>query len=157
MKQFISNVSYWLSDDGIFFIPIAEFKNLVNGTQYNDIEFPFIITDNAPVYGGQILATAFMWSWVEPSGKRHDNMLVSQVEIMIEMFNKYFQSVELIEYANGYYKGIVATNNKQDLSELISNFSFNNNEMSSILPEKLSLINKVKNNFKKVLNLFKKN
>lgn len=58
------------------------------------------------------------------------------MEVMIKMFNKYFQSVELIEYANGYYKGILATKNQQDLSTLISNFSFNKNENNIILAKK---------------------
>lgn len=54
-----------------------------------------------------------IWSWIESNGKRHDNMLVPQMEYMVELFKKHFQTVEIVEYANGFYWGILAGKKKR--------------------------------------------
>jgi SAM-dependent methyltransferase len=109
IEQLIENISDWLTDDGVCFMPICEpAKNLYSG----EIEIPYVVTEDAPAYGGKILVTAVTWSWIQPNGKRHDNMLVPQKEYMLEIFQKHFATVEHIEYANGYYRGIIARKTK---------------------------------------------
>lgn len=56
--------------------------------------------------------TAVLWSWIEAIGKRHDNMLVSQIEYMVDIFETYFEFVEVLEYAGGYYRAILAIKKK---------------------------------------------
>jgi ubiquinone/menaquinone biosynthesis C-methylase UbiE len=105
IQRLIDNLWHWLAAGGVCFMPICEpAKNLYGG----QTQLPYVVTENAPVYGGQILLTAVMWSWIEPSGKRHDNMLVPQVDYMVEMFRTRFSSVEVREYAEGYYRAIIA-------------------------------------------------
>ncbi|BAY92053.1 MULTISPECIES: class I SAM-dependent DNA methyltransferase [unclassified Tolypothrix] len=109
IEQLIENISDWLTDDGVCFMPICEpAKNLYNG----EIKIPYVAVENAPVYGGKILVTAVLWSWIEASGKRHDNMLVPQIEYMVDIFATYFEFVEVLEYADGYYRAILARKKK---------------------------------------------
>lgn len=105
IQQLIDNLWHWLAPGGTCVMPICEpAKNLYSG----QTQLPYVATEDAPVYGGRILVTAVMWSWIEPSGKRHDNMLVPQVETMVQMFRTRFASVEVREYAEGYYRAVIA-------------------------------------------------
>lgn len=116
IDQLIQNISDWLTDDGVCFMPICEpAKNLYNG----EIKIPYVAVENAPAYGGKILVTAVLWSWIEASGKRHDNMLVPQIEYMVEMFKNHFEFVEVREYADGYYRAIIARKKKYNQAKNI--------------------------------------
>ncbi|MBD2186080.1 class I SAM-dependent methyltransferase [Planktothrix sp. FACHB-1355] len=115
IELLIENISDWLTDDGVCFMPICEpSKNL-----YSDpTKVPYVAFEDAPAYGGKILVTGVMWSWIQPNGKRHDNMLVPQIEYMIELFKKHFQTVESIEYAKGFYWGILAAKNARQFESI---------------------------------------
>jgi ubiquinone/menaquinone biosynthesis C-methylase UbiE len=100
----VGNLARWLSDDGVCFMPIGEpSRNLYGG----EIPIPYVATEDAPIYGGRIRVTAVLWSWTESDGKRHDNMIIPQVEYMQELFAEHFASVEIIPYFHAY-RAIVA-------------------------------------------------
>ncbi|AFZ59054.1 class I SAM-dependent methyltransferase [Anabaena cylindrica FACHB-243] len=120
IETLIENICHWLTDDGFCFMPICNpSKNLYSG----QTNVPYVATEDAPAYGGKILVTGVIWSWIEASGKRHDNMLVPQMEYMVELFKKYFQSVEIVEYANGYYWGILAAKKERLFDTICSQFT----------------------------------
>ncbi|BAY61814.1 methyltransferase, UbiE/COQ5 family protein [Calothrix brevissima NIES-22] len=113
----IANIFDWLTDDGVCFMPICNpAKNLYSG----QTNIPYVACENAPAYGGKILVTAVIWSWIESNGKRHDNMLVPQMEYMVEMFKKHFSTVEIVEYANGFYWGILAAKKERQFTNICS-------------------------------------
>jgi SAM-dependent methyltransferase len=120
IETLIENIFDWLTDDGVCFMPICNpAKNLYSG----QTTIPYVATEDAPAYGGKILVTGVIWSWIEASGKRHDNMLVPQMEYMVELFKKHFQSVEIVEYANGYYWGILAAKKERLFDTICSQFT----------------------------------
>jgi SAM-dependent methyltransferase len=109
IEQLVENISEGLSDDGVCFMPICDAStNLCLGT----VKIPYVAFEDAPTYGGRILLTGVTWSWIQPNGKRHEHMLVPQVEQMVEMFEKRFQSVEVIEYIQYSFRGIIARKQK---------------------------------------------
>jgi SAM-dependent methyltransferase len=116
----IENIFDWLADDGVFFMPICDpSKNLYD----NRTNIPYVAVENAPAYGGKILVTGIMWSWIQANGKRHDNMLVPQIEYMIELFKKHFQTVEIVEYTKGFYYGILACKQEREFETIRSQFT----------------------------------
>jgi SAM-dependent methyltransferase len=120
IETLIENIFDWLTDDGVCFMPICHpAKNLYSG----QTNLPYVATEDAPAYGGKILVTGVIWSWIEASGKRHDNMLVPQMEYMVELFKKHFQTVEIVEYVNGYNWGILAAKKERRFESIHAQFT----------------------------------
>jgi len=110
--QFVENIKLWLKKDGICFVPIANISRdlLLSSTEV----FPYYSSEDVPVYGGKMRMDAAFWSYIEPNGKVHKEMLVPHMQKMKEYFLLYFKHVEIIEYASGYYNGIIASDKQFD-------------------------------------------
>ena len=91
VRDLIRNLAAWTSDTGTCFVPVWEPRNLSK-----DIRTPYVIPDR--FYGGNVLITGVMWTWIEESGKRHDNMVAPHIDHMVAMFKEYFDVVEIMEY-----------------------------------------------------------
>ena len=91
VRQVIRNLADWTSEQGVCFVPLCDPAILSAGT-----EIPY----RAPrkVAGGTVLITGVIWSWIEESGKRHENMVAPQIEHMVAMFREHFGVVEVIDY-----------------------------------------------------------
>jgi len=91
IRDLIRNAGYWISEQGACFIPVWDPRNLSR-----KINTPYVNPD--PIYGGEVVITGVTWSWIEESGKRHDNMVAPQLEHMVVMFREFFKSVEIVTY-----------------------------------------------------------
>jgi SAM-dependent methyltransferase len=91
VRDLIRNLAAWTSDTGTCFVPVWEPRNLSK-----QIRTPYLIPDR--FYGGNVLITGVMWTWIEESGKRHDNMVAPHIDHMVAMFKEYFDVVEVMQY-----------------------------------------------------------
>ncbi len=87
----IKNLASWTSDHGTCFVPVWDPRNLSKG-----IRISYRNADK--YYGGDVLITGVIWTWIEESGKRHENMVAPQIEHMVAMFKEYFNVVNVIAY-----------------------------------------------------------
>ncbi len=87
----IKNVASWTSDQGACFVPVWDPRNLSRA-----IKIPYLNRDK--FYGGNVLMTGVVWTWIEESGKRHENMVAPHLEHMVAMFEEYFRVVEVVTY-----------------------------------------------------------
>jgi hypothetical protein len=44
------------------------------------------------------MITGVVWSWIEESGKQHQDMIAPQIEHVVSMFKECFDVVDVIEY-----------------------------------------------------------
>jgi SAM-dependent methyltransferase len=115
IQTLIDNIHAWLADDGVCFMPICSpSRNLY----FDPEKAPYVAFEDAPVYGGRMLVTAVTWSWIEASGKRHDNMLVPQPEYLVEMFRRQFPTVEIVEYSAGWHRAILASKTPRQFDDI---------------------------------------
>jgi SAM-dependent methyltransferase len=91
IRDLIKNVASWTSDQGACFVPVWDPRNLSE-----KIRTPYVNPDR--FYGGEVLITGVTWTWIEESGKRHDNMVAPQIEHMVAMFQEFFDTVEIMTY-----------------------------------------------------------
>lgn len=107
IAKFIDNIKKWLKQDGICFVPIG---NVSRNLLLSEHEiFPFYTTHDAPIYGGTMRMDAAIWTYIEPNGKEHKEMIIPHPEKMKEMFLERFKHVNILTYANGIYCGIIAS------------------------------------------------
>jgi SAM-dependent methyltransferase len=111
VRDLIRNLAAWTSDTGACFVPVWEPRNLSK-----HIRTPYVVPDR--FYGGNVLITGVMWTWIEESGKRHDNMVAPHIDHMVAMFKEYFDVVEVMQYPLSRHrwgprrKAILATSKK---------------------------------------------
>jgi SAM-dependent methyltransferase len=110
IEKVIENLAYWTSERGICFLPIGNPEVVTVGK----INLPYTI-ENIDIYGGQIKLEGVIWSWIdEEDEKQHLHLLAPQLEYMVPLLQKYFNTVEIIEYPSyNKRKGIVARHKKQ--------------------------------------------
>lgn len=89
IRRLIRNMAYWLSNDGICFVPLCN----PNKFDSQKINIPYI-DSNVP---GDIRITSVIWSWKQENGKRHDNVVSPLVEHMVLLFEEFFDNVEIVE------------------------------------------------------------
>jgi hypothetical protein len=81
------------------------------------VKAPHVLKD-VSVIPGDVLITGVSWTWIEPSGKRHHDMVAPPVEHMVSMFQEHFDVVELVDYPRFKWwgrrrrKGLIAREKK---------------------------------------------
>ncbi len=110
MLKLIENLWAWTAPSGTCFVPLAD-PRLITG-----VDLPFqAVTYNA----GKVMVTGIMWSYVESEGRKvHSHMLAPNIEFMVEQFESYFGSVEVVRYPPAFpgwagRPAIVASGKKQ--------------------------------------------
>lgn len=92
VEHLVRNLAAWTSDRGACFLPVFDPQNLGRG-----IKLPYLHRD-AGFPPGTILLTSVTWTWIEESGKRHENMVAPAVEHMAVLLERYFETVEVLRY-----------------------------------------------------------
>jgi SAM-dependent methyltransferase len=115
VERVIANLAHWTSDEGVCFVPLCDPALLAT-----DVHIPYATAQR--FYGGNLKITGVIWTYVDESGVRHDNMVAPQVEHMVAMFGEYFSEVKVVEYPlykpgrSPLRKAIVAKAKKRDVS-----------------------------------------
>ena len=92
VRTVVRNLARWTADDGVCFVPVFEPANLGRG-----IKLPYALRQ-AGFPPETLLITGVTWSWIEASGKRHDDMVAPQMDYMVSLFSEYFDSVKVVIY-----------------------------------------------------------
>ncbi len=113
VKSLIGNLARWTSTDGACFVPVFEPKHVAHWVRIpyrpRSIEAP----------PGTLLISSVTWTWIEDSGKRHDDMVAPQLEYMVAMFKEHFDVVDVVAYPPSWRwgrirrKGIIARAKKR--------------------------------------------
>jgi len=107
----VRNFARWTAPDGVCFVPLCDPAILAPG-----LSIPYINRDGN--YGETLMITGLIWTWIEESGKMHENLVAPQIQHMRALFEKYYNNVELLEYPlyktaqPPYRKAIKAYNSK---------------------------------------------
>ena len=91
VRRVIKNLAHWTSDAGVCFVPLCDPALLAA-----DVHIPYRTAER--FHGGTQMITGVIWTWIEESGKQHQNMIAPQIEHMVSMFEECFDVVEVIEY-----------------------------------------------------------
>ncbi|HKX30626.1 MAG TPA: methyltransferase domain-containing protein [Blastocatellia bacterium] len=101
VETLIENLAKWTTPKGTCFVPIFDLtifdERRANGTLMKGVEIDL---------------DRYCWSFVEPDGKRHREMLAPPVSVMTAIFERHFGSIESFPYpdASGMI-GIIARKN----------------------------------------------
>jgi SAM-dependent methyltransferase len=90
LEKLIANLWSWTSMAGTCFVPLADPK-LITG-----VNLPYqASTHNC----GRVMITGIIWSYVEDNiGAAHTHLLAPNIEFMVELFQQYFERVEIVRY-----------------------------------------------------------
>jgi hypothetical protein len=90
LGKLIVNLWSWTSMAGTCFVPLADPK-LITG-----VNLPY----QAPTHNaGRVMITGIIWSYVEDNiGAAHTHLLAPNIEFMVELFQQYFERVEIVRY-----------------------------------------------------------
>ena len=90
LSTLIANLWSWTSMKGTCFVPLAD-PRLITG-----VSLPY----QAPTHNaGKVMITGIMWSYIEAStGSAHTHLLAPNIEFMVELFEQYFERVEIVRY-----------------------------------------------------------
>jgi 4-hydroxybenzoate polyprenyltransferase/SAM-dependent methyltransferase len=90
LDRLIENLWSWTAMNGKCFMPIAD-PRLISG-----VNLPY----QAPTHNsGRVMITGIMWSYIEDDiGAAHAHLLAPNIEFMVELFQQYFEHVEVIRY-----------------------------------------------------------
>lgn len=91
VERVVKNLARWTSDDGACFVPLCDPALLAA-----DVHLPYRTVERS--HGGTMMITGVTWTWIEESGKQHQNLVAPQIEHMVTMFKESFGVVEVIEY-----------------------------------------------------------
>jgi hypothetical protein len=91
VDRLIASFAGWVSDGGACFVPLCDPEYL------GRVKVPHVNPD-AGFPPGRLLITGVTWSWEEPSGKAHRNMVAPPVEHMVGLFERWFRDVEVVAY-----------------------------------------------------------
>jgi SAM-dependent methyltransferase len=98
VKQLIENLATWTSVRGACFLPLCD-PSLVAG-----VSLPY---QPQSLWPGQIVITGITWSYIEGPSERHENLIAPQLPYLVEMFDKHFETIEIIPYP-GVRRAIIA-------------------------------------------------
>ncbi len=93
VETLIHNLYDWTSEGGKCFFPVCTFSNvgfLETDIAYK-IEDPFNI-------GGGLYLTSITWSWDDPLGYKHENLVTPHIKFLEEVFLRKFSKIEIIDY-----------------------------------------------------------
>jgi SAM-dependent methyltransferase len=90
LDRLVANLRSWTAPAGTCFVPLAD-PRLITGQN---------IPYQAPTHNaGRVMITGILWSYVEDSiGATHAHLLAPNIEFMLELFEQYFERVEIIRY-----------------------------------------------------------
>lgn len=89
VRRLVANLAEWTAPDGTCFLALCNLQKLdgINvRVPYFDARVP-----------GKSFITGVTWSWIQEDGKRHDDLVLPQVEHMVSMFRRYFRDVRIVE------------------------------------------------------------
>lgn len=92
VRTVVRSLARWTADDGVCFVPVFEPANLGRG-----VKLPYRLRQ-AGSPPETLLITGVTWSWIEASGKRHDDMVAPQMDYMVGLFSEYFEAVKVVIY-----------------------------------------------------------
>jgi SAM-dependent methyltransferase len=92
VEAFARNLTSWTADGGACFLPVFEPANLGRG-----IRIPSVLRE-AGDPPGTIMITSVTWTWIEPSGKRHDHMVAPTMDYMVSLFSEDFDEIDVVMY-----------------------------------------------------------
>jgi 4-hydroxybenzoate polyprenyltransferase/SAM-dependent methyltransferase len=86
----IANLWSWTAPTGTCFVPLAD-PRLITGQN---------IPYQAPTHNdGRVMITGILWSYIEDDVRAaHAHLLAPNIEFMVELFQQYFERVEIIRY-----------------------------------------------------------
>jgi ubiquinone/menaquinone biosynthesis C-methylase UbiE len=87
IETLIGNMVKWTKPNGICFVPIFDL-----------VEFAGRRDRGTLMEGVEIDLENFRWSFIEPDGKRHRNMLAPPVLSMTALFENFFGAIETLPY-----------------------------------------------------------
>jgi hypothetical protein len=91
VERIIANLARWTAAGGTCFVPLCNPELLNDG-----VPIPYRHEEKS--HGGTLLITGVIWTWIEESGIRNDNMIAPQVEQMVAMFDEWFTDVRVVDY-----------------------------------------------------------
>ena len=89
VQQVVANLASWTSERGKCFVPLCNPQKF----DRDNIKIPYI----DPKVPGRCMITGITWTWIQPNGKRHDEVVSPQVEHVAAMFRQYFDVVRIVE------------------------------------------------------------
>jgi SAM-dependent methyltransferase len=98
VARVVGNLAAWTSERGTCFLPLFDPRKL------RGVSVPYL-HENVAFPPGTVLLTGVTWTWIESSGKRHQDMVAPATEVMVELFERHFDSVELVRYPSPRWRG----------------------------------------------------
>ncbi len=90
LGKLVANLWSWTAMNGKCFVPLAD-PRLITG-----VNLPY----QAPTHNaGRVVITGILWSYIEDHiGAAHAHLLAPNIEFMVELFEPYFERVEIVRY-----------------------------------------------------------
>lgn len=88
--QLVENLAAWTSAGGACFLPICDLEVLCGH------EIPF--SRWLDTLDGTLQIDAVVWSCLEPTGRKHMNLIAPHKDLFAREFKKYFSDVTLLDY-----------------------------------------------------------
>lgn len=88
--RLIANLASWTSVGGACFLPICDLEAVIGQ------KLPY--RQRLDTLDGTLQVDAIVWSCLEPSGRRHLNLIAPHREVFVREFKKYFERVDIIDY-----------------------------------------------------------
>ena len=90
LDRLVANLWSWTAPTGTCFVPLAD-PRLITGQN---------IPYQAPTHNdGRVMITGILWSYIEDDvHAAHAHLLAPNIEFMVELFQQYFERVEIIRY-----------------------------------------------------------
>jgi hypothetical protein len=92
VERVLANLAAWTSDSGSCFVPVCDPEQLGRRIRvpysHRGIAFP----------PGTVQVTGVTWSWTEPTGERHVNVVAPPLEHLASLLAEHFRSVEIVDY-----------------------------------------------------------
>jgi hypothetical protein len=89
VRQLVTNLATWTASGGTCFLALCNLQKLDS----INIRIPYF----DPRVPGKSFITGITWSWIQENGKRHDDLVLPQVEHMVGMFRRHFHDVRIVE------------------------------------------------------------
>lgn len=96
----IDNLASWTSVGGTCFLPICDLEAVIGQ------ELPH--RQWLDTLDGTLQVDAIVWSCLEPSGRRHLNLIAPHRELFVRTFKKYFERVHIIDYPRSNQDAVVS-------------------------------------------------
>jgi SAM-dependent methyltransferase len=88
IERLIANMARWTSPRGACFMPVCDIEGMCGKIPY----------EVATPWPGRLYVSSVTWTYVEPTGEAHRDVIAPQMEYLQEMFARYFHRTEVISY-----------------------------------------------------------